>query len=461
MGKSHALRSCTLVYRQSFTAMSQALLRMPTHFFRERKLGPLQVLMTMQAAHFAGPDCGGQSWEDALAWVADSFDGDSTWAKRFTVSRTAFHKAVKKVDEAAQGTMWEMCRDLFPSTLGSTLVELHGKRFAHVDGTQVRTPHSDELIDAVGVQTNGPNASSHYPNAKCVVVLEAGTQRILDHELCRCKAVGKGKELVLAREERDGWSRVRDKILEKYVIVSDCGFASYDDFADMSDGGKHFIIAVPKSWKLVRLFKARKQSIATITMPLPNDPTRTVIVRVFTITDGDGKTRYIATNLEQPFTLSELRRLYKTRWSIEVWFRYAKEFLALRRLRSRTLHGVRLEILAVLTLMQAVAAIRASIAHHVNHITDLLCSLKNGFRKTKFSTALKTVWFLICTTLTTPRAGEPPPIFERLCNNLVPYRPGRKYQRISKDPSGIFIPKRPSQSQRKAARKQGDRLKKH
>jgi hypothetical protein len=455
MSKSHALRSRTLVYRQSFTAMSQALSRAPTRFCRERKLGPLQVLMTMQAAHFAGADCGGQSWEDALAYVSGSFGDERTWADRFSVSRTAFHKAVKKVDDKDQATLWEVCRDLFPSTLGSTLVELHGKRFAHVDGTQVRTPHSDELIDAVGVQTNGPNASSHYPNAKCVVVLEAGTQRVLAHELCRCKAVDKDQELVLAREERDGWGKVREKTLKEHVIIADCGFASYDDFADMSNDKKHFIIAVPKSWKLVRLFKARKQSIATIDMPLPSDPKRTVTVRLFTIKDGDGKTRYIATNLNPPFTLSELRRLYKTRWSIEVWFRYAKEFLALRRLRSRTLHGVRLEILAVLTLMQAVAATRTRITHHVNHITDLLCSLKDGFRKAKFRTALTSVWSLICTALTTPCADEPPPSFERLYNSLVPYRPGRKYQRISHDPSGVYVPKRPSKSQRKAAKKQG------
>jgi hypothetical protein len=223
----------------------------------------------------------------------------------------------------------------------------------------------------------------------------------------------------------------------------------------MSDAKKYFVIAVAKSWKLVRLFKARRQSIATIAMSLPSDPSRTVRVRVFTIKDGEGKTRYVATNLEHPFTLTELRRLYKTRWSIEVWFRYAKEFLALRRLRSRTLHGVRLEILAIITLMQAVAALRASVAQHVNDITDLLCSLKNGFKKARFSTAVKTVWFLICATLTAPNPGEPPPIYERLCHSLVPYRPGRKYQRISHDPNGAYVPKRPSKSQRNTAKRKG------
>jgi hypothetical protein len=456
MGKSHAHRSRTLVYRQSFTAMSRALSRASTSFVRERKLGPLQVMMTMQAAHCAGPDCGGQSWGDALTSTAASFGDNRAWAKRFAVSRVAFHKAVKKVNAEDQATLWEVCRDLFPSALGSTLVELHGKRFAHVDGTQVRVPHSDELIDAVGVQTNGPNSSSHYPTAKCVVALEAGTQRILGHELCRCKAVDKDQTPVLAREERDGWSRLRDKTLEDHAIIADCGFASHDDFADMSVSGKHFIIAVPKSWKLVRLFKARKQSDAVITIPLPSDPTRTLTVRVFTIKDGNGKTRYIASNLEHPFTLSDLRRLYKTRWSIEIWFRYAKEFLALRRLRSRTLHGVRLEMLAVLTLMQAVAAIRTSIAHHVNHITDLLCSLKEGYRKAKFSNALQTVRNLTHIVLTTPKAAEPPPIFEQLISQLVTYKPGRRYQRINHDPNGVFVPQRPSRSERKAAKKQGD-----
>ena len=42
-------------------------------FDRDRKLGPLQVLLTMQAAHFASSREGGQSWEDALESVRDSF----------------------------------------------------------------------------------------------------------------------------------------------------------------------------------------------------------------------------------------------------------------------------------------------------------------------------------------------------------------------------------------------------
>lgn len=410
----------------------------------------------MQAAHCAGPDDGGQSWEDALTYLADLLNEDAMWAGRFSVSRVAFHQALKKVDENAQAQLWQLCCDLFPSGHGSTLVMLHGKRFAHVDGTQVRTPRSQALIDAVGVQTNGPNASNHFPTAKCVLVLEAGTQRILGHELCRCKAMEKDSQSVLAREERDGWRRLRDKTLENHAIIADSGFASYDDFADMIAERKDFLIAVPKSWNMIRLFKARKQSDAIITMPLPNRPKQTLTVRVFTIRDGEGRIRSVATSLGSPFTLSDCRRLYKTRWSIETTFRYAKEFLGLRRLRSMTLHGIRLEILAILVLMQAVAAIRTRIARRVNHITDLLCSLKNGYRKAKFSTALTAVWNLICIALTAPNTHEPPPVFERLLRTTVPYRPGRRYQRISHNPSGVFIPKRPSQTQRKAAKKQKD-----
>jgi hypothetical protein len=453
METSHAQPPCTSLYRHCITSFSQALVDAPTCFQRERKLGPLQVMMTMQSAHCFGPQSGGQSWEDALASLASEFGEDSAWGKRFCASRAAFQKAVKKVDDEAQSKLWAMGQKLFPAGARSTLVELHGVRFAHVDGTQVRMPHSEELVDIVGVQTNGSSTSSHFPTGKCVLVLEAGTQRVLGHELCRCKDFANEKEPVLAREERDGWRQLQEKVLKTHAIIADCGFASHGDFADMIDRKQHFVVAIPRSWKLVRMFKVRRKSDAIMTVPVPHHPGRTLTVRVFTIKDSDRKIRYIATSLDQPFTLSECRQLYKTRWGIETWFRYAKQFLGMRRLRSNSLHGVHLEILAILILMQAVAAIRTRIAKTINPIVNLLDSLNKGFRKAKFSTALRTAWRIICLALTTPTHDTPPPSFRRLLENTVQYRPNRSNPRISKDPNGLFMPKRPSKSQRKALRK--------
>lgn len=455
MGKSHAPCPFTAVFRRYLTTVSHALSQTSTCFTRERQLGPRQVLLTMQAAHFAGSQEGGQSWEDALASVADSLGEDSAWSRRFAVSRQAFHRAVKKVDDQHQAQFWEMCQGLFPASQPSLLSELHGVRFAHLDGTQVRVPRSEALVEIVGAQTNGTLSASHYPVGKCVVLLEAGTQRILGHEFCRCKAFAEESEPVLAREERAAWQVLRDRIAEKHAVIADCGFASYETFFDLIAQDRHFLIAIPKSWNLVRLFRSRKQSDAIVEMAMPSDPARTLRVRVFTIRDGDGKTRFIATSLEGPFTLSECRRLYKTRWAIETWFRYAKQFLAMRSLRSQTLHGVRLEFLAILSVMQAVAALRTRFAPHLNHRADLLGSLERGFRKIRFRHTIVVVWNLICAALTTPHCDIPPPRFRRLVRTTISYMPGRRFARISNDPAGVFIPKRPSRSQRKAAKGQG------
>lgn len=96
MSKSHALQPYTSLYRHYSETISSALARAPICFERDRKLGPLQVMVTMQAAHFAGSQEGGQSWEDALASVRDSFGEDTEWGRRFDVSRTALHQAIKK-----------------------------------------------------------------------------------------------------------------------------------------------------------------------------------------------------------------------------------------------------------------------------------------------------------------------------------------------------------------------------
>jgi Transposase DDE domain len=455
MSKSHALQPYTSLYWRYSETISSALGRAPICFDRDRKLGPLQVMLTMQAAHFAGSQEGGQSWEDALDSAANSLSDDPVWRNRFRVSRAAFHQAIKKVDAEDQAQLWEVCRNMFPASADSSLSELHGIRFAHVDGTQVRTPRSDELLKVVGTQTNGPNQSCHFPVGKSVLMLEAGTQRILGHELCRCKAFDKEKEPILVREERAAWRVVRERITEKYAVIADSGFASHEDFAELIAEGKHFLVAVQKSWKIIAKFRATKQSDAIVTIPMPHDRSRTLTLRIFTIRDGDNNTRYVATSLREPFTLSECRRLYKTRWAIETWFRYAKQFFSMRKLRSATLHGVRLEILAILMLMQAIAAIRTAIAHHVNNIADLLCTLQKGFRKAKFRTAIRAATRIIRDALNNTGGKEPPPEFMRLIQATIPYEPGRKFKRTRKGPAIGFIPRRPDKTQRKALKNQG------
>jgi Transposase DDE domain len=288
---------------------------------------------------------------------------------------------------------------------------------------------------------------------KCLLVLEAGTQRILGHELCRCKAFAKETTPVLVRQERAGWRTFRDKNTEDHAIIADAGFASHADFSELIAENKHFIIAVPKSWKIVAQFRAMQTSDSIVTIAMPQDSSRSLTLRIFTIRDSDGNSHYIATSLREPFTLSDCRRLYKTRWAIETWFRYAKQFLALRTLRSTTLNGIRLEILAILLVMQAVAAIRAAIALHTNNITSLLCTLQNGFRKAKFRTALRAAWRIIGDTLANREDDDPPPEFTKLFTTTIRYKSGRKFKRISKDPSSLFIPRRPSQAQRKAMKK--------
>ena len=455
MSKSHELQPYTSLYRHYSETISSALGRAPICFDRDRKLGPLQVMLTMQAAHFAGSQEGGQSWEDALDSAANSLSDDPAWRDRFLVSRPAFHQAIKKVDAEDQARLREVCRSMFPAAAGFSLSELHGISFAHIDGTQVRMPRSEELLEVVGTQTNGPNQSCHFPVGKFVLMLEDGTQRILGHELCRCKAFDKESEPILAREERAAWQVVRERSAKKYAIIADCGFASYEDFAELIAEGKHFLVAVPKSWKIIAKFRATKQSDAIVTIPMPRDPSRTLTLRIFTIRDSDDNTRYVATSLRAPFTLSECRRLYKTRWAVETWFRYAKQFFSMRKLRSTKLHGVRLEILAILMLMQAIAAIRTAIACHVNRITDLLCTLQSGFRKTKFRAAIRATSRIIRDALTNTGGKEPPPEFMRLIHATIPYEPGRKFKRIRKGPSVGFIPRRPSGSQRKALKKLG------
>ena len=92
----------------------------------------------------------------------------------------------------------------------------------------------------------------------------------------------------------------------------------------------------------------------------------------------------------------------------------------------------------IMLVMQAVAAIRTAIAHHTNHITDLLCTVQDGFRKAKFRAALRVAWDTISNALTKKinDDDDPPPEFKRLFTTTLLYKSGRKFQRERKGPNG-------------------------
>lgn len=441
------------------TLLSQYAASVPDHFQRERKLGLVQILLIMQAAHFRGSAFGGQSWEDAIEDVGLKLGDRFGWGGLSSVSRQAFHKAVKKVGDEEIAQLEQSLVSLRPhSAVVSALSQRHGIRFLHTDGTQIRTAHSQELIDLLSLQTNGPNATCHYPLLKMVLMTEAGTNSVIAHQITRCKDAT-DYQGELPNNERAGWECMRGRMGKNDCIIADCGLASYDGFCDMMVSDQLFMMGIPKTWLLTRAFRARKQSDVVLSFTVPNKKLATehrgkeIRIRIFTIRNESGVVKYIATNLFDDFTLSDCRSVYKTRWAIEVLFRHGKQHFSMRQLRSKTYRGIRLELLAILMFMQAMCLLQSTIAAAVNRPIDLFSSLKDGYLKTKITTTCKAAWQALLAAVAphlialTQMSRQ---YFWHVLDRLKKYVPGRKFPRISHDPTGVFRAKRLGQQQRKA-----------
>lgn len=82
------------------------------------------------------------------------------------------------------------------------------------------------------------------------------------------------------------------------------------------------------------------------------------------------------------------------------------------------------------TCQQAIAPIRTAIVNHTNHITnlitDLLCTLQDGFRKAKFRAALRVAWDTISKSFIKKINDhiDPPTEFKQLITTTFYYKPG-------------------------------------
>ena len=459
MSKSISLSRQHAVHDIYSTLLSQNLGAVADHFQRPRKLGLVQILLIMQSAHFRGSAFGGQSWDDAISDVGSKLGNRFGWGPLLLVSRQAFHAAVHKVrDDIIAQLEQSLASFRPPSAVVSALSQRHGIRFLHTDGTQLRTVRSKELIKALSLQTNGPNATAHYPLLNMVLMTEAGTNSVIAHQVTRCKDA-KNYRGELPTNERAGWECLRGNMEKNDCIIADCGFASYDGFCEMIASGQLFMMGLPKAWLLTRSFRAKKKADSTFTFTIPQNSRgnkflgKDIRIRIFTIRDESGAIKYIATNLFDSFTLSDCRSVYKTRWAIEVFFRNCKQHLAMRQLRSKTWGGIRLEIIAVLLFMQAMCLLQATIAVAVNGPIDLLSTFKHGYLKAKITLTSKAAWYAILAAIApqiVDLTTESRRRFGNILARLKKYIPGRKYPRISHDPVGVYRPKRPGSRQRKA-----------
>ena len=129
----------------------------------------------------------------------------------------------------------------------------------------------------------------------------------------------------------------------------------------------------------------------------------------------------LVTNLSrEQFPASEIKKLYKLRWDIEVSYRHLKYSVDLNALHSKRRDFIKQEIWARIIMFNISMII-------IDHIQDHVLEKKK--RKLEYRINISTAIFLIKTYMIKRKDGDPPDLEELTAKEILPVREGRHYSR--------------------------------
>jgi hypothetical protein len=356
-----------------------------------------------------------------------------------TPSPSAFCQQRAKIRADAFRYLLEGMNGAFPCT-----EHLDGYQLIACDGSD-----SDIARDPLDKRTHYPpsNSSTRGFNMVSIVPLyDILNRRYLDMELMGGRDKNEFRALCdLVDRFEPGTARP--------LFIADRGFASYNVFAHMVENGVHFLIrakdktverllgsgpledvgfdtqvsrVLTRSTARGRRVRGREDRYRTVSKGVPLDylgqglrDEYELSVRVVRFGIGEGAYENIITNLPQDgFGAGRIRDLYALRWEIELSFRDLKHTLGATNFHSSRFEYIEQELWARMILYN-VCSIMTS------HVVIKRDAGRRHVYKVNFSVAIR-----ICHNFIRLGPDRAPPEVEALIGaNLLPVRPGRKYNR--------------------------------
>ena len=260
-----------------------------------------------------------------------------------------------------------------------------GLRVFLADGMSVLAPDTPPLRRRYGKGSNQHGASCSYPLPKLLALVDLGSGLIR-------KVIA----LPHARTERTCLSRLLRHLSAGDLLLGDRGLGSYAHLALTAARGVACCVGLPRWLSVIGAGSSRRRRVTKLggderlldllvrwTKPqqrpgwmsrraweaLPAElGLRQVNVRVRRPGFRDQWLR-VVTTLTDPaaYPAAEIAALYERRWQVEVYFRDLKRTLGMAKLRSRTVAGVRKEVVAFVLLYNLVRRVmlRAAAAQGV------------------------------------------------------------------------------------------------
>jgi len=244
----------------------------------------------------------------------------------------------------------------------------------------------------------------------------------------------------------------RSPLCKKVILIADRGYASYNNIAHLERKGWKYLIRVKKSDSVSGMLTRSKlpantvfDEIVSIVMtrrqtnevksnpllyrflpkgstfdflPLKSKKSYPMSFRAVCIKIGIDKYEYLITNLDESFTLEDLKFLYQKRWGIETSFRELKHTIAMLHFKSKKVDLIKQEMYAKMVLYNFCEMVTL-------HVVIKQDNNRKYSYQTNFSVAMT-----ICIKFLRSSKDEHPPNVEALISKYIyPIREGRNFSR--------------------------------
>ena len=358
--------------------------------------------------------------------------------RKDTVSLPGFIRSRRKIKEEAFAELMKMMNKAYPCNK-----TYKGYRLLAVDGSDL-TIAKDEN----DWETLHRNQNESFNNYHLNCLYDILNHRYIDNILQSVKKEDERKAMWMMAERYEK---------DKAVFIADRGYESFNGFEHLKNTGHKFLIRVRDihtAGSLLKSFRSlpkQGEFDEDVHIIFTNRQTNKIkahpeiykmimsnqrfdfldkqnhfhetdyrIVRI-KIDGSEEEYESLVTNLSrEQFPASEIKKLYKLRWDIEVSYRHLKYSVDLNALHSKRRDFIKQEIWARIIMFNISMII-------IDHIQDHVFEKKK--RKLEYRINISTAIFLIKTYMIKRKDGDPPDLEELIAREILPVREGRHYSR--------------------------------
>ena len=242
---------------------------------------------------------------DGSWWVAGH------WPKKGPPTTSAVSRARDRLGVEPVRHLWKESARAWVRASGGLI--FHGRRVYALDGSTMKTPDTPENRASFG-KPGASRGKAAYPQMRAVLLVDVGPRLVCAE---RHGPYGTG-EMTLARQ-------LLPEIEVGALVLYDRNFLAYDYLWDLHDGGRDFLVRMPRKIK-PRLVERLGPGDAIVEVTIPRwyrrtrpDMPKTWTLRMISYRPaGSKETIRLVTTLTDPsISRDELAALYHERWEEE------------------------------------------------------------------------------------------------------------------------------------------------